>query len=359
MNILIGISHPAHVHYFRILYKLLQRKHDVTVICKSNESIRELLDYHNINYLSLGEKGGNLLSKIGKQTLFNIKALNVLRDKKIDVALGNCTVHASLFSRCNNVIFDDDDQDVQPLTKHFVSPFSTTVLSPDTLSYENLKNAVYYPGYHELAYLHPKRFAPDKNILRKYCLKEGEPFFILRFNAFKAHHDIGMGGMSLQNKRDLIKLLNRYGKIFITTEDPIEKEFESYKVPVRPEEMHSLMSFATMFISDSQTMTSEAAVLGVPAIRCNSFVGRLSNIEELEKKYNLTYGFLPKDFDWMLYRIKTLLENPNLKDEWREKRNRMLEDKIDVTAFWLWFIENYPKSEEEVRHPEFSFERFK
>ena len=50
-----------------------------------------------------------------------------------------------------------------------------------------------------------------------------------------------------------------------------------------------------MFIGDSQTMTSEAAVLGTPAIRCNSFVNRISYLEEEENTYELTFGFKPED----------------------------------------------------------------
>jgi predicted glycosyltransferase len=40
-------------------------------------------------------------------------------------------------------------------------------------------------------------------------------------------------------------------------------------------------------------MTTEAAVLGTPAIRCNSFVGKrdMGNFIELEKKYGLIFNF--------------------------------------------------------------------
>jgi len=37
----------------------------------------------------------------------------------------------------------------------------------------------------------------------------------------------------------------------------------------------------------------------------------------------------------------------------------MLEDKIDVTAFWIWFIDNYPESVKEVKAKDFDFGRFK
>ena len=104
------------------------------------------------------------------------------------------------------------------------------------------------------------------------------------------------------------------------------------------------MYYATMFIGDSQTMTSEAAVLGTPAIRSNSFVGRIAYLEEEEHKYGLTYGFLPKDFSNMYLKIKELLSNSDLKGEWKRRKENMLEDKIDVTSFFTWFIGNYPDS---------------
>jgi hypothetical protein len=34
----------------------------------------------------------------------------------------------------------------------------------------------------------------------------------------------------------------------------------------------------------------------------------------------------------------------NLKEELKKKRKRMLLDKIDVTAFMVWFTDNYPES---------------
>jgi predicted glycosyltransferase len=198
---------------------------------------------------------------------------------------------------------------------------------------------VKYDGYHELAYLHPKRFTPDPKVLEGIGLKENEPYFILRFNAFKAHHDIGEKGLSLEDKRKLISVLEKRGRVFITTERKIDKEFEKYQLSISPEKIHSLIYFSTMLIGDSQTMTSEAAVLGIPSIRCNTFVGKISYLEEEEHKYQLTYGFRPTNSKEMFLKIETLLDMPYLKNIWQERRNRMLMNKIDVTAFYVWFIE--------------------
>jgi predicted glycosyltransferase len=96
-----------------------------------------------------------------------------------------------------------------------------------------------------------------------------------------------------------------------------------------------------MLVSDSQTMTVEAAVLGTPAIRCNTFVGRCSVIEELERRYGLTYGFLPDQADQMLHRIAELLVGDVVREEWQRRRQRMLEDKMDLTAWMVDFVESY------------------
>jgi hypothetical protein len=90
-----------------------------------------------------------------------------------------------------------------------------------------------------------------------------------------------------------------------------------------------------MVISDSQTTTAEAAILGVPSIRYNLFVGRLSYLEELEKKYMLTYGFTPGQENQMITKIRELLLNPHVEEEWRLKRNLMLSEKTDLNEWMI------------------------
>lgn len=74
-----------------------------------------------------------------------------------------------------------------------------------------------------------------------------------------------------------------------------------------------------MFIGDSQTMTSEAAVLGVPSVKCNSFAGKLSVPNELEDTYALCYAFQPRRFDEFLDKIKDLLELNGRNEEWKKE----------------------------------------
>ncbi len=108
--------------------------------------------------------------------------------------------------------------------------------------------------------------------------------------------------------------------------------------------MHHFLKDAYMVIGDSQTMIAEAAVLGTPALRFNDFVGKLGYLEELEHKYCLTYGIKTTEPENLLKKIDFILQIKNLKEEWQIRKEKMLADKIDVTAFMVWFIENYPTS---------------
>jgi hypothetical protein len=320
---------------------------EVFVCVKDIPSAIYLLDKYSIKYIRLGKKNDSILGKLFNQVRNDIQIYKIVKNLKIEFGLGSSMniPHVSRISHMKSFIFDDDDSLVEPLFAKFTYSFADYIISPDILKFQNSSSKfIYYSGYHELAYLHPKRFIPDQNVLKELDLKINEKYFVLRFNAFKAHHDIGEQGLSIEKKRKIIKILSNEGKIFINTERDIEPEFAQYQLKMAPEKMHSLLYYATLFIGDSQTMTSEAAVLGTPAIRSNSFVGRISYLEEQEHKYGLTFGFKLNQFNEMVRKIEELLKTPNLKEIWSKRRFLMLEDKIDVTAFMVWFIKEFPGS---------------
>ena len=348
MNVLIDIGHPAHVHLFRNLYQLLIAKgHNVILTVKNIPVVIDLLKRYNIEYILLDQKPKSFIKKAIKQFSFTGKIIEIAKKNNIDIGLGVSVSipQAGLFTKMKTFVFDDDDITATPLFALLSHTFANKVISPDCVhKTAKYRHYITYPGYHELAYLHPNRFTPDKRILDELRVNPNENYFILRFNAFQAHHDLGKKGLSSENKRKLIKVLKEYGKVFISGEDKLEDEFTQYQINLPPEKIHSAMYYATMFISDSQTMSSEAAVLGTPAFRLNSFVGKIAYLEELENKYDLTYGFLPGQFEQMIRKIKELLNTENLKETWKNKRQKMLQDKIDVTAFMVWFVDNHPES---------------
>ncbi len=360
MNILVDIGHPAHVHLYRnFITEIKARGWDVIITVRDIPAAKMLLDLYKLPYIELGSKSDSIFGKALNQVLYLIRILKIIRRNRIKLSIGSSIIlpQISLISRTKSLVFDDDDDEVEPLFVYFAHPFASTLLSPDVLvGRRKRKDTIYYASLHELAYLHPNRFRPDPQILSEVGLKQGEVFFILRFNAFKAYHDTGIRGLSLDQKLQIINFLKTRGKIFITSESKIEPELKEYQLPLSADKIHSLMYFATMFIGDSQTMTSEAAVLGTPSVRMNSFAGRISYLEEEENKYGLTYAFKTNEFDEMFIKIKELLNTQNLKLEWRKRRDQLLADKIDLTAFMVWMVENWPSSLKVIReNPEYQY----
>lgn len=360
MNILVDIGHPAHVHLMKNLIKeLTKKKHRVVITTKSVPIIERLLKVESLDYILLGEKGKSIISKVFHQIKFDLKILWICVKYKINIATGVSAsiTRISRLCKVSSINLDDDDDEVQPMMVNFSHPFTDVRLTPSAIiGHRKSKRAIFYEGTHELAYLHPNRFIPNEDVLQEIGLNKNDRFFIMRFVAFNAYHDTGQKGLSFEQKRTLIDLLDEHGRVIITSEYPIEAEFEKYRLPIPPEKIHSLMYYSTLFIGDSQTMTSEAAIMGVPAFKCNTFAGILSVPNELENKYHLCYAYRPEDFDKLYNHIKMLLQKTDLKKEWLLKKEKFLADKIDVTAFLVWFIENYPQSAKTMKeNPDYQF----
>lgn len=351
-TILVDINHPAHVHLFKyFIQEMKGRGYRVIVTAKEVPIIMHLLKVYNIDYIKVGKKKDSLALKYLYELYHLIKVLLQVWKYRVDYGLGISMVLPILsrVSKMKVIALDDDDLKATPTFAKAIS-FASTILNPSSLAFEDRgAHRICHPSFHELAYLHPERFSPQESILEEIGLTKGEPFFIMRFNVFKAHHDVGARGLNTEQKLQIIELLKPFGKIFITTERDIEPEIKQYQMPVAPEKIHSLMYFATMFIGDSQTMISEAALLGTPAIKLNSFAGRLSIPNEIENKYGLCYSFLPEQFEEMKALIATLVIQSDLKTDWSRRRQKMLSEKIDLTAFLVWLIDNYPQSVKKIQ----------
>ena len=102
-------------------------------------------------------------------------------------------------------------------------------------------------------------------------------------------------------------------------------------MPVPPEHIHQVMAGASMFIGDSQTMAAEAAVLGVPSVRFNDFVGKLGYLNELQD-LGLTRGVETDKEDLLIEVIKGYLNLPD--GEMQRRKATMLAQKINVAEFF-------------------------
>jgi predicted glycosyltransferase len=167
-----------------------------------------------------------------------------------------------------------------------------------------------------------------------------DPFIVLRFVSWAASHDIGQHGIG--NKMEFIRELERYGKVLISSEGKLERDLERYKVSISPEKIHDLMYHASLYIGEGATMATEAALLGTPSIYISSLARTMGNFNELEADYGLLYSY--QETTEALLKAFELMRESGVKEKWQIKRKKLLDEKIDVTAFMVWIVENYPES---------------
>lgn len=347
MKIFIDIGHPAHVHYFKNFIKIMEsRGHSFLVSSREKECTFDLLDFYNIKYKSRGKGGQGLLGKLLYIPKADLKLFQLAKKFKPDLFLSFASPYAAQVSKLLNkphIAFDDTEH--AKFGHIMYKPFTDVIYTPVCFTKEMGKNQIKFNGYIELCALHPNYFTPNPNILKTLNLNENEKFVVLRFVSWEASHDIGHSGISLEVKRELIKKLASQYKVFISSESNLPEEFEKYRISINPEDMHNVLAFAEMFIGEGATMAAESAMLGTPAIYVNTL--NMGYITELAEKYSLIIS-LNSD-DGILDKAEQLITTSNLKNEFQKRRQKMLSEKIDVTALMVWFVENYPESKKVIQ----------
>ena len=188
-----------------------------------------------------------------------------------------------------------------------------------------------FNGYKELCYLHPNHFAADASIPAKYGLAP-KTYVLIRTVSFSATHDAGKEGISNDRLSRLLEVVKKHGLLpVISSERPLKEQFEPYRFKGHPDEFIHVLAFAAMYFGDSQTVNSEAIVLGVPAICCNDFVNILGVMREQEENYAMTYGFEIKDYDRALEKVDELLDMPDLQEVWQSRWRNMMRQVDDVS----------------------------
>jgi predicted glycosyltransferase len=97
--------------------------------------------------------------------------------------------------------------------------------------------------------------------------------------------------------------------------------------------------YAAGFAGDSQTMTTEAALLGTPSFKCNTFARKLSIPNEIEDQYQLCQSFQPDAFEAFFESIQlTFADITAAKKLWSIRREKLLAEKIDLSLYLTHYL---------------------
>lgn len=329
MRYIIELNHPKHYYQFRQIVKILQKDgHDILFVAHDKDILLSILQEEHVDYVLLGHNKSTMIAKL-------CAAWNILRSyRKIinqfhpDVIISKASPYGTVIGRIKKiktVIFPDSE--VVKLTNKFVAPNSDMVITPESFQLDYGRNHKRVKGFFENCYLSPLIFTPQKSIISEYSLQS--PYVILRFSGWSANHDVNQSGFSLDEKKKLIDTISKYMTVYISSEKVLPKELQRYQLNTPSSKMHDVLAFADLYIGDSQTMATEAALLGTPAIRSNSFVGPndMSNFKVLESRYKLLHNVAR--FEDVLALVENYVQKSR-KNEWQEKCLRYNQEIGDI-----------------------------
>lgn len=347
LDVVVTVQHPAHVHFFRNVVDELERAgHRVFVFAREKDLTTDLLRAYDIPHTVLAGQADSLPGLVGVQLRYEWRLLRAARriDPDVMMAIGGLAVsHVGKLLDARSVVFIDNE-DV--LSNYASVPVADVVCTPQRFESDYGDGHVRYPGYHELAYLHPEVFDPDPSVLTAHGVDHDRPYSVVRLVGWNAHHDVGEGGFSDEGRQRLVSTLAERGDVYVTSESPLPPAFEPYRLPVPSHVVHHLLASADLYVGDSQTMATEAAILGTPAVRSNSFAGDgdMSNFRELEERYGLLVS--TPDEREAIRTVRQLLEDGDAANEWEVRRAELLAEKVNVTEFVVDLVAGFERLEE-------------
>lgn len=346
LKILLGIGHPADVHFFKYFIKDFKTKgHEVYVAARKKEITYYLLDKLTIKYQNISLHQKTIIKKLINYFSRWVQTYRLCKKVNPDIVIGVGDFYLpqiGKFQGFKSIVITDTEH-----VKHdsfLTFPFASHILTPTCYKNDIGKKHIKFKSYNELAYLNNKYFTPDLRVYDMLGIGTDERYVIMRFVSRTAVHDTGHKGLNLDIKREAVENAAKYARVFISSEDELPCDLKPYSIPIPPEKMHDALYYAELLYGESSTMASEAACLGTPAIFVDD-VGRGYTDEE-EKKYGLVFNYSNsiKDQEQSIEKAVEILNTPGIKEEWQKRSDEMLADKIDLTAFLVWFVENYPNS---------------
>lgn len=338
MKIFIDIGHPAHVHYFKNFIWLMEKKgHVVFISARDKEVALSLLDFYKFPYLNRGKGKKGFLGKLFYMFIADLIILKHAIKVKPDLFLSFGSPYAAQvawLTRKPHIAFNDTDHNV--FAHLMYVPFTKAILAPLAYEKDHGKKLIRFKGFMELCSLHPNQFKANTEFVK--TITDGK-YIIFRFVSWDATHDFGLKGLTMEDKFKLVKELSKYTKVIISSESKLPEELMQYGYSVHPAYMHDLLNGASLLIGESLTMSAEAAFLGTPTICISTALAGT-----LDEEVRLGLIELFRTSDGIFERALEIVKNENYKENFKLKTQNIIKEHIDLTAFMVWFVENYPTS---------------
>lgn len=324
---------PAQVHLYRhAVDRLSQAGHDVLVLGRDYGCTTALLTAHDLPFRLYGSRDGGRFSLAREIPPQMARAARLVRrfDPDLVFGMGAYATVTGALTRTPSCIVVDSEPD--PVDHAISGRLARSMLSPHAFGKDLGANHHTFRGFKECAYLHPDVFEPDPSFRQALGLDPTERFVVARFNGFDAHHDVGESGLPPEQRRDLIRRLAEHATVLVSDEgDHVDVgDLPAREFSIAPARLHDALAAADLLVADTQTVVTEAALLGTPAVRSNSFVGPddMGNFQELAA------ADLVRNIADPVEAVDTAVDlaaDPDATDRWTRRRDDYVDDLVNLT----------------------------
>lgn len=340
MKIIIDIGHPGHVHLFRFFAEeMTLRGHAILFTCREKEHETFLLRKFGFQPVSVGRHYAFFAGKAAGLVLSVIRMLSVSKRFKPDLFLSHGSLIAAqsswLLGKPHIALEDTGNKEQVRL----YLPFTKAVLTSEAFQGTYGEKQIRYRSFHEMAYLRPRYFIPEKEFRKRLGVGPDDRLIMLRFISWRATHDRGSKGLSDSEKAEMVEELSKQGTLFISSEGELPEGLKKYRYPLFPDTIHQAMACADLFVSEGATMASEACVIGIPSIYINPQVA--GTINQYVKR-GLMFQFF--SFKGSVEKAREIFNDPQTKEKFNRNRAKLLSETVDLTQLLVWFSENWPQS---------------
>ena len=303
-------AHPAQLWLMNSVVTALGERITAVWVLRDKDVLIDIANRLNIEYVLISRAKTGLLGNMLELLANTIRAVRLTKKYKINLwftkyGAGNI---ASVLCGRRSISFNDDDIDIVPLIAITSYPFAKKILAPRWVRMGRFDHkTIRFNASNELVYLHPNRFSPSQEKLKKLNISDNQPFILIRMSGLNAHHDVGIRGLS---EKFLEKMISRYKsthQLFISSEKPLSDIFSKYHLRTNVDDIHHVLHAAACIVTDSLSMALEGAILGTASVRLSDFGLQVSAFKAIEK-YELIYNLAPDETEAAIAAIDQVLQ---------------------------------------------------
>jgi uncharacterized protein len=269
MKLLLDLVHPAHLLFFHHAITALKREGaEVAIASRDKDVLVALLDGLGHSHEVLTTARDGVAGLAGELVLRDWRLWRMARAFRPDVmaSCGGVSIsHVGRLLGIPSLSFYDTEH--AALQNRIAIPFITEWHVQQSWTGPEARGRTFrFAGTRHSAYSHPDHFVPDAGRAERAGWEAGRDNFLIRIVAWKANHDIGKAGLTLEELRAVVGFLGQRGRVHISSEGPLPEEFEPHRYRGGVLDFHHLLAHCRLLFGESATVSTEAVTLGVPTV---------------------------------------------------------------------------------------------